>query len=183
MLPKLVILSIKMGLVPAVRTWLNHHPAEIDSTDATGNTLLHYAVLSGNSGLCSMLLDEYGANPHIANFDGNTAIEMAGEQQSDLFHLFKIFEQSTDDAAHESIQADVSWEDEFFDSPSPDDAENWGSWEENTADIIPSENDEQLIKEEQFRQSDIGRSRQRTDMEEWYFSPIEEYHFHERKFF
>ena len=108
MLPKLVILSIKMGLVPAVRTWLNHHPAEIDSTDAKGNTLLQYAVLSGNSGLCSMLLDEYGANPHIANIDGNTAIEMAGEQQSDLFHLFKIFEQSTDDAAHESIQADVS---------------------------------------------------------------------------
>ena len=107
MLPKLVIISVKMGLVPAVRTWLNHHPAEIDSTDAKGNTLLHYAVLSGNSGLCSMLLDEYGANPHIANIDGNTAIEMAGEQQSDLFHLFKIFEQSTDDAAHESIQADI----------------------------------------------------------------------------
>lgn len=182
MLPKLVILSIKMGLVPAVRTWLNHHPAEIDSTDAKGNTLLHYAVLSGNSGLCSMLLDEYGANPHIANIDGNTAIEMAGEQQSDLFHLFKIFEQSTDDAAHESIQADVSWEEEFFDSPSLDDAENWGFWEENAADIISSENDEQLIKEEQFRQSDIGRSRHRTDMEEWYFSPIEEYHFRERKF-
>ena len=107
---------------------------------------------------------------------------MAGEQQSDLFHLFKIFEQSTDDAAHESIQDDVSWEEEFFDSPSPDDAENWGSWEENAADIISSENDEQLIKEEQFRQSDIGRSRHRTDMEEWYFSPIEEYHFRERKF-
>ena len=80
MLPKLVIISVKMGLVPAVRTWLNHHSAEIDSTDAKGNTLLHYAVLSGNSSLCSMLLDEYGANPHIANIDGNTAIEMAVEQ-------------------------------------------------------------------------------------------------------
>ena len=88
MLPKLIVLSVKLGSVLAVKTWLRHHEESVNDTDSGGNTLLHLAASKGSRSICSVLLEEFGADASRLNRDGRTAYEVAAESHPEILNVF-----------------------------------------------------------------------------------------------
>lgn len=62
----------------------------INANHLAGFTTLHYAVLRGKINVCKFLVEQ-GANPHIANCDGKTALQLAdeGRKNSELVKILK----------------------------------------------------------------------------------------------
>lgn len=88
MLPKLIVLSVKLGSVLAVKAWLKHHGESVNDTDSGGSTLLHLAAGKGSRSICSVLLEEFGADSSLLNRDGRTAYEVAAESHPEILDVF-----------------------------------------------------------------------------------------------
>ena len=88
MLPKLIVLSVKLGSAVAVRAWLRHHGESVNDTDSGGSTLLHLAAGRGSRSICSMLLEDFGADAFLMNRDGRTAYEVAAESHPEILDVF-----------------------------------------------------------------------------------------------
>lgn len=70
-----LITAVQSGRLADVQTAIGNG-ADIDATDASGRSALHWAVLAGRSDLAGALLDA-GADPKIADDAGSTALHVA----------------------------------------------------------------------------------------------------------
>lgn len=59
----------------------------LNFTDNSGNTALHYSILLNNKCLSWILLAEQGLNPNVQDTEGNTPLHIAVEKNKDLIIL------------------------------------------------------------------------------------------------
>ncbi|MBI3119972.1 MAG: ankyrin repeat domain-containing protein [Candidatus Hydrogenedentes bacterium] len=52
---------------------------DVNTPDAEGRTLLHYAVAGEQPETVEYLIAQYRANPRVPDMDGNTAVDLAQE--------------------------------------------------------------------------------------------------------
>ena len=65
------------GHIGCIKALLLHAKPDVRAKDSVGDTALHYAALMGHASCCSVLL-KAGADVGDRNFDGDTALLMAG---------------------------------------------------------------------------------------------------------
>jgi hypothetical protein len=81
--------SIFDGMGTVAKTILDRTTLQLDKQGVTGNTLLIWASLFGQTGIVSELLRR-GANVNVVNNDGDTAITLARKQgYSDIVTLLR----------------------------------------------------------------------------------------------
>lgn len=83
--------SIFDGMGMVVKTILDRTSLQLDKQGVTGNTLLMWASLFGQTEVVGELLTR-GANVNVVNNDGDTAITMARKQgYSDIVTLLRTY--------------------------------------------------------------------------------------------
>ena len=72
------VLYAKTGEVEKLEAIISADPDIVQASDESGATLLHFAAAAGRVDVVKLLLDK-GADASMANYDGETALDLAEE--------------------------------------------------------------------------------------------------------